>query len=129
MLHNSCQRGVRICERNNPADTKDNEEGRGGGASGARAEIPLQPVEKTMVKHVVLLQPMGVHGGADIHPDSFRRLFSWNTSSNYKLFLVRGGNKQIMLFGFDLLKCQQTILMLFVDVSDECGFLVSSGIP
>ena len=30
-------------------------------------EIPLQPVVKTMVRQAVPLQPMEVHGGADIH--------------------------------------------------------------
>ncbi|GAB0186006.1 mitochondrial enolase superfamily member 1 [Grus japonensis] len=39
---------MRTCERNNSADTKVSEEGGGGGAPGTRAEIPLQPVEKTM---------------------------------------------------------------------------------
>lgn len=34
------------------------EEGGGAPASGARSEIPLQPVEKTMVTQVVPLQPM-----------------------------------------------------------------------
>jgi len=58
--------GVRICERNNSVDTKVSEEGRGGGASGAKAEIPLQPVEQTMVSQAVPLQPMEVHSGADI---------------------------------------------------------------
>ena len=58
---------MRICERNNSADTKVSEEGRGGGASGTGAEIPLQPVVKTMVRQAVPLQPMEVHGGADIH--------------------------------------------------------------
>ncbi|GAB0186021.1 zinc finger and BTB domain-containing protein 5 [Grus japonensis] len=49
MLHSSSwERGVRICERNNYADTKASEEGGGGDAPGA-----LQPVE--------------VHGGADMH--------------------------------------------------------------
>ena len=38
-----------------------------GGALGARAEIPLQPVGKTMVRQAVPLQPMEVHSGADIH--------------------------------------------------------------
>ncbi|KAK4810824.1 hypothetical protein QYF61_008796 [Mycteria americana] len=61
------KKGVRICERNNSADTKVSEEGGGGGGPGARAEIPLQPVEKTMVRQAVPLQPMEVHGGADIH--------------------------------------------------------------
>ncbi|KAK4827692.1 hypothetical protein QYF61_020826 [Mycteria americana] len=58
---------MRICERNNSADTKVSEEGEGEGAPGAGAEIPLQPVEKTMVRQVVRLQPMEVHGGADIY--------------------------------------------------------------
>ncbi|GAB0206670.1 hypothetical protein GRJ2_003132600 [Grus japonensis] len=71
LLHNcSWKRGVRICERNNSADTKVSEEGRGGGTPGTRAEIPLQPMVKTMVRQVVPLQPMEVHGGADIHLQS-----------------------------------------------------------
>ncbi|GAB0186196.1 E3 ubiquitin-protein ligase MARCHF3 [Grus japonensis] len=44
------ERGVRVCERNNSADTKVSEEGGGGGAPGAGAEILLQPLEKTMVR-------------------------------------------------------------------------------
>jgi len=56
---------VRVCERNNSADTKVGEEGGAGRAPGA--EIPLQPMEKAMVRQAVLLQPMEVHGGADIH--------------------------------------------------------------
>ena len=62
------ERGVRRCERNNSADTKVSEEGGGGGAPGTGAEIPLQPVVKTMVRQAVPLQPPEVHGGADIHP-------------------------------------------------------------
>ncbi len=31
------------------------------------AKIPLQPVVMTMVKEAVPLQPMEVHGGAEIH--------------------------------------------------------------
>jgi len=58
---------VRIHERNNPADTKVSEEGGGEGAPGTRAEIPLQPMMKTMVRQVVPLKPMEVHGGADPH--------------------------------------------------------------
>uniref|UniRef100_A0A8B9RV42 M3K1 kinase n=1 Tax=Accipiter nisus TaxID=211598 RepID=A0A8B9RV42_9AVES len=58
---------VRICERNNSAATKVSEEGGGGGAPGAGAEIPLQPVVKTMGMQAVPLQAMEVHGGADIH--------------------------------------------------------------
>jgi len=48
-------------------DTKVSEEGEGGGAPGAGAEIPLQPVEQTMVRQAAPLQPMEVHGGADLH--------------------------------------------------------------
>ncbi|GAB0188319.1 hypothetical protein GRJ2_001297200 [Grus japonensis] len=67
LLRNSRQeRGARICERNNSADTKVSEGG-GGGAPGARAEIPLQPMEKTVVRQAVPLQPMQDDGGADIH--------------------------------------------------------------
>ncbi|KAK4806186.1 hypothetical protein QYF61_001109 [Mycteria americana] len=40
---------------------------RGGGAPGARAEIPLQPVLKTVVRQAVPLQPMEVNSGADIY--------------------------------------------------------------
>ena len=60
-------RGVRICERNNSADTKVSEEGGGGGAPGAGAEIPLQPVVQPMVRQAVPLQPLEVRGGAEIH--------------------------------------------------------------
>ncbi|GAB0209734.1 hypothetical protein GRJ2_003439100 [Grus japonensis] len=48
-------------------DTKVSEEGGGGGSPGAGAEIPLQPMKKTMIRQAVPLQPMQVHGGADIH--------------------------------------------------------------
>ena len=61
------ERGVRTCKRNNPADTKASEEGGGGDAPGTGAEIPLQPMVKTMVRQAVPLQPMEVHSGADIH--------------------------------------------------------------
>jgi len=47
---------VRIYESNNPADTKVSEDGGAGGASGTRAEIPLQPMEQTMVRQAVPLQ-------------------------------------------------------------------------
>ena len=62
LLRNSSQkRGVRRCERNNSTDTKVREEGGEGGAPGAGAEIPLQPVVmKTMVRQAVPLQPMEV---------------------------------------------------------------------
>jgi len=40
----------------------------GGGARDAGAEsLPLQLVLKTMVRQVIPLQPMEVHGGADLH--------------------------------------------------------------
>jgi len=59
---------VRLHERNNSADTKVSEEGGGGGARDAGAEsFPLQLMMKIMVREVVPLQPMEVHGGADIH--------------------------------------------------------------
>jgi len=51
----------------NSADVKVSEGGGGGGAPGTGAEIPLQFVEKIMVRQAVLLQPMEVHSGADIH--------------------------------------------------------------
>jgi len=44
------ERGMRICERNNSADSKVREAGEGGGAPGTGAQIPLQPVKKTMVR-------------------------------------------------------------------------------
>ena len=52
-------------ERNNSADTKVSAEGGGGGARDVRAEIfSLQPVEQTMVRQAVPLQPMEAHAGA-----------------------------------------------------------------
>ena len=61
------ERGVRVCERNNSADTKVRAEGGERSAPGARAELPLQPTEQTMVGQAVPLQPMEAHGGADLH--------------------------------------------------------------
>ncbi|GAB0209899.1 hypothetical protein GRJ2_003455600 [Grus japonensis] len=53
------------------SDTKVSEEVEGGGAPGARAEIPLQPVVKTvvktMVKQAVPLQPMEDDGEQRFH--------------------------------------------------------------
>lgn len=49
------QRGVRKGDRNSSADVKIGEEGGGRGAPGAGAEIPLQPVVKTMVMKAVSL--------------------------------------------------------------------------
>jgi len=60
------ERGVRICDRNNSADTKVSEAGGEGDAPGAEAEIPLQPLEKTMVRQAVPLQPMDIYSGADM---------------------------------------------------------------
>ena len=66
--NSSQERGVRLCKRNNSADTKVSEEGQAGGAPDVRAEsLPLQPMMKTMVRQVVPLQPMEVYGGAEIH--------------------------------------------------------------
>ena len=42
-------------------------EGGEGGAPGTGAEIPLQPMVKTMVRQAVPLQPREVHCGAGIH--------------------------------------------------------------
>jgi len=50
------ERGVRLCERNNSADTKVSEAGREGGARDPRAEnFPLQPVIRTTVRQIVPL--------------------------------------------------------------------------
>lgn len=62
MLQSSCER-EKNTKRNNFVNIRRG--GRGGGTPGA--EIPLQAVEKTMVKQVVLLQSMENHAltGAD----------------------------------------------------------------
>jgi len=66
-------RGVRLCERNNSADTKISEEGGGGRAPGTGAEsFPLQPMMKTIVRLTIMrqavpLQPMEFHSGADLY--------------------------------------------------------------
>ena len=52
---------MRICERNNSADTKASAEGGGEGAPGAGAEFPLQPMEKIMGEAGC---PPAAHGGA-----------------------------------------------------------------
>jgi len=57
---------VRQCERNSAADTKVSEEEGEGGLPGAKAEISLQHGEDH-VRQAVPLQPMEVHGGADIN--------------------------------------------------------------
>jgi len=43
---------------NSPAGTEVREGGGRGGAAGARAETPLQPVERTMVEQIHTLQPV-----------------------------------------------------------------------
>ncbi|PKU40851.1 protein pxr1-like [Limosa lapponica baueri] len=59
LLHNSTwERGVRRCVRNSSANTKVSEEEGGGGVPGTKAEIPLQPMVKTLGKQTVPLQPM-----------------------------------------------------------------------
>lgn len=52
--------GMRVCKRNSSAGTKVSEEAGGGGVQGDRAEIPLEPAVKIMVR-----QEVGV--GAEIH--------------------------------------------------------------
>jgi len=52
--------------RNNSGDTKVDEGRKRVVVPRSRSEIPLEPVEKTMVKQAVPLQPMEVHSGADI---------------------------------------------------------------
>ncbi|PKU48718.1 hypothetical protein llap_1042 [Limosa lapponica baueri] len=60
-----CARAIAVGDRRenmgeNSADTKVCEEGEGGGAPGTGAEISLQPVVKTMVRHAV---PLAAPGG------------------------------------------------------------------
>ncbi|PKU44051.1 protein pxr1-like [Limosa lapponica baueri] len=52
---NCSQRRVRIRENKNSADAKVSEEGAVGSAPVTRAEIPLQPLVKTMVRQSVPL--------------------------------------------------------------------------
>jgi len=56
---------VRLCERNNSADTKVNEEGEGGGAPDARAEIFSAAHGEDHGEAGCALQPMEVYGEAD----------------------------------------------------------------
>ncbi|RMC10109.1 hypothetical protein DUI87_12907 [Hirundo rustica rustica] len=56
---------VRLCEKNNSADTQASKEG--GGAPGTRAEVPLHLLVQSPVSQAVPLQPMEVHAGAEIH--------------------------------------------------------------
>ena len=58
---------MKICQRNNSADTKVSEEGGGGGAPGTGAGISVQPLEKIMMRQAVPLLPTELSGGADIH--------------------------------------------------------------
>ncbi|TRZ26649.1 hypothetical protein HGM15179_000420 [Zosterops borbonicus] len=60
----SWKRGVKICKRSSPADPRVSEKG---GKGEARAETPLQPLMKTLVRNGVPLQPMEIHRGAEIH--------------------------------------------------------------
>lgn len=54
------------CERNNSADTLVSEEGAGRGVPGTGAEVPLQPMERTVVEQAGPLHPMVYHSGAHI---------------------------------------------------------------
>lgn len=62
MQHNSCEREgskEEKYERSNPAETpRSVKKEVGGGVLGMGAEIPLQPMEKVMVKQVVLLSSL-----------------------------------------------------------------------
>lgn len=51
---------------NSPADTKVSKEAGRRHTPGARADILMQPVRKTMVKQVVPVHPMEEHGGTHI---------------------------------------------------------------
>ena len=66
MLHSFQQDEQGKCERNNPVDTQVSEEGGKGGAPGTRAEIPLQPLEQTIEKLIIPLQPVDGYSGADV---------------------------------------------------------------
>ncbi|TRZ23228.1 hypothetical protein HGM15179_003929 [Zosterops borbonicus] len=57
---------VRVSEKNSSADTKVSGEGGGGGAPGARAEVPLQPLVQTRVRQLSL-QPMESPWGCRDH--------------------------------------------------------------
>ena len=60
------KREVRICERNNSADTKVSEEGGGGSAPGARTDSPAA-CDEDHGEAGCPLQPMQVNAGAEIH--------------------------------------------------------------
>lgn len=57
---------MRSYERNSSADSKVSEEGGEQGAPCTKAETPLQPVVKAMVRQAVLLLSMEVHTAAEI---------------------------------------------------------------
>jgi len=54
---------VRETTLQTPRSVKEGE----GGDPGTEAEIPLQSMEKIMVRQAVPLKSMEVHGGVDIH--------------------------------------------------------------
>ncbi|RMB92850.1 hypothetical protein DUI87_30744 [Hirundo rustica rustica] len=56
---------MRMCKRSSSTDTWVNGEERAGGVLGARAEIPLQPMEIHGDAEIPL-QPMEIHGDAEI---------------------------------------------------------------
>lgn len=63
----SLDRGMRTCERNSPADTKDDKEEGRRDSPGTGAEISLQPMLQNTVQQVVPLKPMEGHGDVEIH--------------------------------------------------------------
>ena len=100
MLHNSSwERGVRICERNSPADTNVSEKGEGGGAPGTGE---VQPVVKTVVTQVVSLQSMEVHSGANIHPAACEGLHTGAGGCALKEATAHGKPTQEQVFWQDL---------------------------
>lgn len=54
-------------EEEQPCRPPDQQQGRGGGASSAKAGVPLQPKDKTLSKQVVILELMEDQSGADVH--------------------------------------------------------------
>jgi len=65
--------------RRNPANTKVNEEGgEGKGASDAKAEMPLQHMERTVLEQISILQPME-HPTLELVDTSRRNSSLWRT--------------------------------------------------
>ncbi|TRZ22681.1 hypothetical protein HGM15179_004389 [Zosterops borbonicus] len=63
----SLDRGMRTCEGNNPANSKNGKEEGRRDSPGAGVEIPLQPILQTTVQQVFSLKPMEDHEDVEIH--------------------------------------------------------------